>query len=194
MNRLDPRLADLIDPVRDMAVGGILESMAAHLNAGAEVRAEPKLRDPDGTVRREGALQLPRRADLAVIKGGRTLIQRVESTPLIRFDPITILTEGGVTTTIDPFHWDAAQVRVEARQLRPSWSPLRHWYLEWFQSRYAEVAPDLDGAVHSIDGPTTWVAGWEFLIDFGSAPVQCLPDLIAALGATGASRVRLGKF
>lgn len=194
VNRLDQSLSDLLDPVRDMAVAGILETMAAHLRSGADVRAEPKLRDPDGLVRREGVLALPRRADLAITKAGRTLIQRVEGTPLISFTPVTLSTGSGLSATIAPFHWDAAEVRVEARQLRPSWSPLRHWFLEWFQSRYAEVAPDLDGSVHAIDGPRQTEQGWEFLVDFGSAPVQCVPDMIEALATTGASRVQIGQF
>ncbi|MDT8345048.1 MAG: hypothetical protein RQ752_11535, partial [Thermohalobaculum sp.] len=71
MNRLDSRLADLLGPVRDVAVGSLLEALARRLDAGAEVDAEPMRRDADGRVQRDGALMLPRRGDLRVATGGR---------------------------------------------------------------------------------------------------------------------------
>jgi hypothetical protein len=80
---------------------------------------------------------------------------------------------------------------VYAPMSEPDWGPLRHWFLEWFQSRLSEVAPDLLGAVHSLDGPWRRGQGWAFTVDFGSAPLACLDNLIAALGEAGAARMRL---
>ncbi|MEM7566628.1 MAG: hypothetical protein AAF321_05290 [Pseudomonadota bacterium] len=74
----------------------------------------------------------------------------------------------------------------------PDWRPLRRWFLEWFQSRFSDEAPDLDGAVHALQGPDRVSGGWRLRIDLGSAPVEAMSDLVAALEATGARRVRIG--
>ena len=193
MNLPDPALSRLIEPLRDLAIGGILEVMARELEADAEVVPEPELRDPAGKVARSGPLNLPRRGDLEVTKDGRTLMRRIESGPVPGGKSMVIQTRDGFEAEILPFRWDAAVLTVFATQDQPNWMPLRRWFLEWFQSRYSEVAPDLYGAVHSLDGPSRVSGGWAFTVDFGSVPVACVIDLIAALEATGASRVRIGE-
>ena len=189
----DPALLRLIEPLRDLAIGGILEVMARELEADAEVVPEPELRDAAGAVARSGPLNLPRRGDLAVTREGRTLIRRIESGPAPIGKSLVARTSDGFESEILPFRWDAAEVMVFAKQEQPSWAPLRRWFLEWFQSRYSEVAPDLYGAIHSLDGPRQVPGGWAFTIDFGSAPAACVIDLIGALAASGASRMRIGQ-
>lgn len=192
MNRLDGRLADVLDPVRDIAVGEILETMARRLESGAQVQQEPMRRDASGQVIRTGKLSLPRRGDLQVTAGGRTLVQQVECEKMLCFEPVTLIEPDGFVAVIQPFRWDAAPVFAEGEQATPNWAPIRRWFLEWFQSRYAEVSPDLDGAVHGIEGPDEWDGGWRFRVDFGSAPIDALTDLIGAFASTGVSRIRIG--
>lgn len=193
MNRLDSRLADLLGPVRDVAVGSLLEALARRLDAGAEVEAEPMRRDAEGRVQRDGTLMLPRRGDLRVATGGCRLIQRVESPAPLIFAPVTLVEADGFVTTLAPFRWDAAAIVAEAAQPRPNWAPVRRWFLEWFQSRYADVAPDLAGAVHSLTGPEPAGLRWRFTVDLGSAPIECISDLIGAFVATGAGRIQIGE-
>ena len=193
MNLPDPALSRLIDPLRDLAIGGILETMARELEDGAEVVPEPEMRDATGTISRSGPLNLPRRGDLSVTKDGRTLIRQIESGPPPNGGTLVAQTRDGFESEILTFRWDAAELTVFAKQEQPNWVPLRHWFLEWFQSRYSEVAPDLYGAVHSLDGPRQVPGGWTFTADFGSAPVVCVVDLITALSASGASRMRIGE-
>ena len=189
----DPALSRLIEPLRDLAISGILEAMARELEADAEVIPEPELRDPAGKVARSGSLNLPRRGDLEVTKGGRTLMRRIESGLAPGGESLVVQTRDGFEVEILPFRWDAAKLTVIATQDQPNWAPLRRWFLEWFQSRYSEVAPDLFGAIHSLDGPRRLPGGWAFRVDFGSAPVACVVDLIAALESSGARRVRIGQ-
>lgn len=193
MNRLDSRLADLLGPVRDVTVGGLLEALARRLDSGAEVEAEPMLRDAEGKVQRDGALLLPRRGDLGLRLPDRKLIERIESPDRLSFAPVTLVEADGFVTTLAPFRWDAAAIVVETAQLRPNWAPIRRWFLEWFQSRYADVAPDLAGAVHSLAGPEKAGMRWRFTADLGSAPIDCVSDLIGAFVATGASRIHIGE-
>jgi hypothetical protein len=191
MSLPDPALSRLIGPLRDLAIGSILEAMARELEAGAEVVPEPELRDAAGKVTRSGPLNLPRRGDLAVTRDGRTLIRRIEGGPVPSGKSLVAMTSDGFESEILPFRWDAAELIVIATQDQPNWAPLRRWFLEWFQSRYSEVAPDLYGAIHSLDGPRRVPGGWAFTVDFGSAPVACVVDLIGALAGSGAKRMRI---
>lgn len=194
MNRLDARLLDVLEPVRDVAVGELLEALAHRLDAGADVLAEPQIRDPAGRIRRHGPLQLPYRGDLMVARQRRKLIERIDCETILPFEPVTLVEPGGFAAVVSPFRWDAADILIETAQSQPNWAPLRHWFLEWFQSRFSDVAPDLDGAVHSLSGPEDVAGGWRVRVDFGSAPVQCVADLIAAFAETGAARIRLGHM
>jgi len=183
----------MIEPLRELAIGAILDALARELDADVDVDPEPELRDAAGAVARSGPLNLPRRGDLAVTKDGRTLLRRIESEPPPTGKSLVAQHSSGFEAEILPFRWDAAAVTVLAKQEQPNWAPLRRWFLEWFQSRYSEVAPDLYGAVHSLDGPCRVRGGWAFTIDFGSAPATCVIDLIAALAKSGAERMRIGQ-
>lgn len=199
-------IEELAGPARDAAVGALLEAIAGELGRGAELTPEPELRDASGAVTRSGPLSLPRRADFLVIRNGRRLFRQIEGAPAGEGedggdtpdrdragDPVALATEDGFVAEMAPFRWDAAQMTVYARQDQPDWAPLRRWFLEWFQTRHSEVAPELFGAVHSLDGPRRNGRGWIFTVDFGSAPVTCLADLISAVASTGAARMRLGQ-
>jgi len=189
----DPVLAGLADPMRDRAVARILEAIAEAIGTGGDVTAEPEQRDAEGRVARSGKLSLPRRSDFSIARGGRRLVRRVESGPVPAEASVAVATENGFVAEISPFPWDAAVLRVYTSHEQPNCAPLRRWFLEWFQSRHSEVAPDLTGALHSLDGPVRKGRAWEFRIDFGSAPVACLSDLIGALVEGGAARMWLGQ-
>jgi hypothetical protein len=193
MNLPGRALSRMIEPLREIAIGAILDAMARELEADADVDPEPELRDGVGAVARTGPLNLPRRGDLAVTKDGRTLVRRIESDPPPAGKPMAVQYKGGFEVEILPFRWDAAELTVFAKQEQPNWKPLRRWFLEWFQSRYSEVAPDLFGAVHSLYGPRRVRGGWAFTVDFGSAPAACVVDLIAAMAESGAERMRVGS-
>ncbi|MEL6766790.1 MAG: hypothetical protein AAFP17_06390 [Pseudomonadota bacterium] len=268
MNRRDARLTDVLEPVRDLTVSELLEAMARTLDAGHDVHAEPKARNPAGQPLREGRLALPCRHDLLVRHKGGTLPREIQGGSILHFEPITIVEPDGFVCVIGPFRWDAAHIMVEESfrpavpendprgagfdplpddaseavpeapaegsepesaqphgtprnpehaangkvplpdtekasprpaplhridAQEPDWRPLRRWFLEWFQSRFADEAPDLDGAVHSVQGPDRVPGGWRLRIDLGSAPVDAVSALIGALEATGAQRVRIGE-
>ncbi|MEM6487858.1 MAG: hypothetical protein AAF677_06230 [Pseudomonadota bacterium] len=194
MNRLDARLTDVLEPVRDIAVGEILEVMARKLDVGCDVRPEPEHRNAHGHVAREGRLNLPRRGDLLVLNGTeRQLLRQVCSPKLLSFEPITLVEADGFVSVITPFYWDRALIQVDAQaEDEPDWRPLRRWYLEWFQARFSDEAPDLEGVVHSLSGPRNSDSGYQFEADLGSAPVETLSDMIGAFAESGARRIRIG--
>jgi hypothetical protein len=187
-------LAEFLEPLRDQAVGTLLEVMARELEAGAAVVPEPELRDDTGKVLRQGPLSLPRRDDLEITRDGKSVLRRIESGPAPERESLVARTVGGFEAEIHAFRWDSAELVLRARRVQPDWAPLRRWFLEWFQSRYSEVAPDLYGAVHSLDGPEEVPGGYAFILDLGSAPAACITDLIATVEATGAEAMRLGHL
>jgi hypothetical protein len=185
-------LTRLVEDPRDRSVAAILEAMARAIDAGAEVEPEPERRDAATRVIRSGPLKLPRRADLSLAEGGRTLFCRVESQLGPPGNAAVVRTAEGFSAEIETFRWEAAEVTLRAAQAELNWTPLRRWFLEWFQSRHTELAPDLLGAVHSIGGPRRVSGGWSLTVDFGSAPVACVTELVQALAQTGAQSMLIG--
>lgn len=191
MTDLEERLRDILDPIRSSGVEALLSALAAAIEAGGDVEAEPARQEPGGSTVRSGPLSLPLRGDLAVTRDGRRLVRRIEESEVASFDPVTFIFDGGFTSVIGPFQWGAAELLVEAAQEKPDWGPLRLWYLEWFQARRTDVAPDLAGVLHGLEGPYEGAEGWRFRLDFGSAPVTAASDLVAAVMHSGARRMRL---
>lgn len=191
MTAIDARLQDLLAPIRSAGVEALLKALAVALAEGSEVEAEAVRRDDEGRVLRSGPLDLPSRTDLLVGRDGEAAERTVTAEAVPAFEPMTLVADGGFTTVLAPFRWDAATIRVETRR-EANWQPLRRWYLEWFQPRHGDVAPDLGGLVHGLEGPARpgWV--WEMEIDFGSAPTEAVTGFIAAVAASGALRLRIG--
>ena len=193
MALLGGQLTGLLEPVRDLAVGRLLREIADALERGARVRQEPPIRDAEGRILRGGPLHLPRRADLAVTERGQTVLRTVETGRKLDFAPVTIEDLDGCAAEIVPFRWDAARLRVELDGGRLNFTPIRRWFLEAFQSRYGELAPDLDGAVHALFGPERSGSVWEFQCDLGSAPVDVFADMLDAFAGSGAKFLRVGS-
>lgn len=192
MSRIEPALVEVLEPVRDLAIGQLLHELARALERGADVRQEPMVRDRHERVVREGALHLPRRSDLAVTENGQTVMQRVRAPGALAFEPIEVTRPEGIVAIVRPFAWDAARVVAETPDEAPNWTPLRLWFLEAFQSRYGELAPDLDGAVHALSGPEPTAEGWAFEADLGSAPVEAVGEMIDAFALSGVRRLVIG--
>ena len=192
MALLGGQLAGLLEPVRDLAVGRLLQEIAEALARGGRVRHEPALRSAEGRILREGALHLPRRADLAITRGGHTVFRDVEAGGKLSFEPVTIEALHGCAATIAPFRWEAAWLSVELHQGKLDLTPIRRWFLEAFQSRYGELAPDLDGAVHALSGPRRAGSACAFRCDLGSAPVETFADMLEAFARSGATFLHVG--
>lgn len=185
-------LEEVLAPVREDAISALLLAQARAIEAGAEIEPEPVRRDAAGRVRRQGRLSLPCRGDLSVTMDGRTLIQRVEARRITAFPPIELRTRSDFSGTIRPFRWEDAGIRLEMRDARPNWKPLRLWFLEWFQPRHTRLEPELAGVVHALDGPDERGDAWHAYLDFGSAPIAAVASLIEAAGKTGCTRLTIG--
>jgi len=184
---------DVLEPVRDLHVAGLLELMARELTLGADVEAEPVERDADGRIRRRPPLSLPRRHDLRVTREGRVLNLRAPCHSALRFTPIERALSDVSSLHVAPFCWGAVTLLARGAAGAPNWTPVRRWFLEWFQARFGEESPDLLGVAHAIDGPTPERDGWRFSIDLGSASVAGFVAMAEAFGQTGCAEIRVGE-
>ena len=186
-------LAQRLESVREATVTALLRAQAIAIDAGAEIEAEPMRRDAQNRIRRDGPLDLPSRGDLGVTHGGRTLVRQIEGGTGPDFEPFEAFVSPDFAAAIHPFAWDHAVLEMTSRQDTPNWTPLRHWFLEWFQVRPSEISPELSGAVHRLDGPYRGPDDWRATVDFGSAPASCIPALIAAVALSGCSTLVIGS-
>ncbi|HET7409602.1 MAG TPA: hypothetical protein VFJ13_05335 [Paracoccaceae bacterium] len=187
-------LEEVLAPVRESAISALLTAQARAIEAGAEIESEPVRRDPAGKVKRQGRLSLPSRGDLSVTMDNRTLIQRIEARRVTAFPPMEVRTQSGFTGLIGPFRWEDAEIRFETRGTRPNWTPIRLWFLEWFQPRHTRLQPELAGVVHSLEGPDDQDGSWQLHLDFGSAPIAAVASLIENAGETGCTRLTIGQI
>lgn len=190
--RLARRLAGVLEPVRDLAVGRLLQAMAEELEQGNRVRQEPARRAAAGHVLRNGGLHLPRRDDLSVTEDGRTVVRTVTSRGRLSFDPVRIESDEGFVAEVRPFRWDAAEISADIGDGALDVAPIRRWYLEAFQSRFSDLSPDLDGVVHALLGPRRVGRVYVFQCDFGSAPAETVVEMLVAFAQAGARGLKVG--
>lgn len=186
------QLAGVLEPVRDLAVGRLLQAMAEELEQGNRVQQEPARRTCSGHVLRNGGLHLPRRDDLSVTDHGRTVVRTVSSRGKLSFDPVRIDGDQGFVAEVRPFRWDAAELSADIGDGVLDVAPIRRWYLEAFQSRFSDLAPDLDGVVHALLGPRRVGRVYVFHCDFGSAPVETVVEMLVAFAQAGARALKVG--
>ncbi len=186
-------LTERLTLVREATLTALIEAQISAISGGAEVEPEPIRRDAEGRVRRDGPLDLPSRGDLSIIRGGRTVIREIESPPSPTFKSFVAFSAPDFSAEIQPFAWDRAVLDLRIARGQPSWTPLRHWYLEWFQTRPTDLTPEICGAVHRLQGPWRAPGRWRAIVDLGSAPADCIPVLIAAGAQTGCARLRIGS-
>ena len=100
-----------------------------------------------------------------------------------------IFERAGVTLCMETIVWNG--VRFHAEPALASDAALRSWGLRWIDPEEC-AEPDLwglGGYVHSITMPENRGGATIFTVDFGSAPVSSLLELLAALGRSGVARV-----
>jgi hypothetical protein len=93
-----------------------------------------------------------------------------------------------------PFVWNACElVFSEPLGLRPDFDL---WYDKWMDVADNHEPGDhrLSGVVHSVTVPKQTSACWSFSVDFGSAPVDTLIELLELHSWRPASLIKVGSF
>jgi hypothetical protein len=84
-------------------------------------------------------------------------------------------------------------MRLRRGGAEPDWSHARRWHLEWLQARFGDESPDLQCAVHKLEGPFADGDGWRFTVDLGSAPVSGFLAMIEAFARCGCADIAIGE-
>lgn len=111
----------------------------------------------------------------------------------------------GEGSLIDTIQIGAAPARIYAtrwedmaawfRSADPDWSRLELWQKKWMDVDRGQSDDDEDfcGVVHYLGRPVAEGGGHLFQMDFGSAPIQALTELLDCFVEMGATEIELGR-
>jgi hypothetical protein len=98
---------------------------------------------------------------------------------------------GGLAVTLSPLVWNGVQLRIQPALA--SDARIVEWALKWIDpdERAEQDGDGLGAYVHNVTQPTLERDASAFSVDFGSAPVACVLELLETLRACGAEHVEL---
>lgn len=189
-------LGQLLDQIRDYYVTRFIDAINEHSgNDGVTVAHEPAFCNANGEVVTEGELALPVRGDLLLIRDGVVSDSiRIDTDGMLSFEPINFdWPDNKLNIDLRPFQWNWMQLRIFGLKADADWTPIRDWFIGWFQ----EDDPgdgELLGGVHFLSEPEHGHAYPQVSIDLGTAPVESFEELLDAIGQMGATRLQIGQF
>ncbi len=188
---------ELLTQIRDFYLRHLREAMAeVRRDPEAKLIVEPVLRNAEGEVVSEGVLNLPKRADIVVIRNGQVSDSyQVTAAHELALKPFTFPWTGGASITVGPFRWEDCQFRLPDLGPKANFKPLADWFLAWFDQddERGLYYSDLQGVVHCLTDPKFDDGTATFSIDFGSAPAEVFEYLLDALEQLGAKTVQIGQ-
>lgn len=130
------------------------------------------------------------RADMAANNNGSPKIQDVNPSTHLSFEPFGLQVAKGVTATVDPFVWNDVGIRTNSTM--PA-EPVEGWAVRWLdlEDKYPKDEHGLQGVIHSIVREDAAEGSTLLTVDFGSAPVESLSELIELAFHSGASHVSI---
>jgi len=181
---------ELFTQIRQLNVQALAKAIALHPDS----HVEPTFYTDDDEIAVDGPFDLPCRMDLIPIvddEAGDSLM--VTPPTALSFDALTVPLAGGVDFEIAPFGWDQAALTV-ALPDDTSLAPLIQWFWHWFdEADDNDPGPDgLFGVAHYLSDPEHADGTLRFEVDFGSAPIDALDDLVSVLIEMGATRIAIG--
>lgn len=133
------------------------------------------------------------RADMASGATDSPNFQDVNLPPIPDTGAQHLVLSTGLSVQLHPIHWNGVEFLVD--KLPSDAAELEEWCSKWLDLE--ELGPPnehgLLGAVHSVTAPESQDGGLCFSVDFGSAPVQAVDELLAVLQRSGASVVRVSS-
>jgi hypothetical protein len=179
------KLGELLDRIRDYYT----QRLRTELREAPTPVAEPAFRKKDGSLAREGPLELPLRGDL--FAHGEMIA--VDTEKMLSFDALEFLWTEELTVNLEPFKWNEVTLVLSGLGACVDWDPLVDWFEKWFDAEdRREPGPDgLRGVLHFLSDPEVEGEDVRFSVDLGSAPVEAFEELLDAADALGAPRVRI---
>jgi hypothetical protein len=151
---------------------------------------EPALRNAEGEIADEGALETPYRADYVVLETGKPKMFTPEKS--VGFEPCSFSVED-TKIVIVPFAWDYASISFTGEWNGNATRALKNWFRQAFGDDDAADNTALQNAVHYVSDPQVSPSGYSFTVDFGTAPASALDDLLSALLSNTPTRIEIGQ-
>lgn len=189
-------LGQLLDQIREYYVGRFIDAINEH-SAGADsaIAHESAFCNSDGIEVTEGQLGPPARGDLFIIRDGEVVDSLlIDTEGMLTFDPIAFKwPDNSLDVELGPFQWNWIQLRIHGLSSNPDFSPLREWFMRWFQDG-DPADGELLGGVHFMSDPEVADGYTQLSIDLGSAPVESFEELLHAVGRMRPKRLTIGQF
>jgi len=134
------------------------------------------------------------RLDLASGAVSPPNLTEVNIDPHTSLAPTVFEPRPGLRVTLSSFVWNGVEFVADAPPADPSC--IASWVEHWLDLNDAKPtdADGLAGVVHSVTSPSVDANGWSFSVDFGSAPVDAVRELLARLHEAGLKTLRVGSF
>lgn len=189
-------LTELLEQIRDYYVERFVEGVNGLQEEGKVATIhEVALRSEDGKVIEEGMLNVGTRVDVIVMRGDDdNEAMMIDTEGMLGFEPIELpWPNSPMKVLFQPFQWNSVLLRLTGVNVDSDFSKLRDWYVEWFQVD-EEPEDELLEGVHSITDPEPiGDNAVELVVDMGTATVDAINGLLAALADMGVERVEIGE-
>lgn len=103
---------------------------------------------------------------------------------------------GGARLTVFPIAWEMCVVWFARAIDAPDWSALASWKSKWMDRNKGACPGDEDelcNVAHYLGKPVSEGGGFLFEVDFGSAPLDALMEMLDVLVGMGAREIELGR-
>jgi hypothetical protein len=188
-------LGELLQGVRAFYLGRLREALEeCEVDTSQQAIAEAPLLDAAGEVLREGALRLPVRVDLAIVRDAESIDSlTIDTEGMLSFDAVRFTWEESLEVELAPFQWNMCPLALAPAPSLEQLAPLAQWFERWFEER-EDVDPPFFGCVHYLSDPEEEEGECRLALDLGSAPVAAFEQLLDACRSAGATRVRIGQL
>lgn len=179
-------LAALVDQVREHYLIALLSSFAEYKTSRHPSSLEVLLE-----LRRDEPLPFRLyRVDMASNVNGESHLQEVNPSTHLGFEPFSAEGGGGLVVEAHPMNWNDVEVFANAL---PNASAIEEWVLKWLdvEDKRATDEDGLQGVIHSVTKQDSEVGSFRVVVDWGSAPLAALEELLQVLRSGGATMVRL---
>ena len=132
------------------------------------------------------------RADMATNAGGETKIQDVNPSTHLSFEPFGVEVAEEVTASVRPFVWN--DIGLHANTTLPA-EPVEAWALRWLdiEDKLPQDENGLLAVIHSVTREDFVDGSTLLTVDFGSAPVEALREIMELAYAAGSTHVSVSS-
>lgn len=173
--------------IRDPYVIELSREIYTYHSTFTHVQSEALVQRADPSVPRAFALY---RDDIRSSSANHSDVTKCRATDTLYFRPIKLSLRGHLKIRLEPFTWDEAD--IECSRFDPRAQMLQQWAHHWIESDdHAPREDGLRGCAHSISQPIESANCCRFTVDFGSADVECLVELMQVLYRLDVKQVRI---